>query len=138
MARRIGVHAERLALVSRSVIAQGRAQAQGTVVLPVQFRLVGHDRIQVHLLRDVAGRPGSLLQPLNLLEGQGPAALGVEQDEPVAAALVIGARRGRLVARPVPEAKELAVELGQPARVSSVQYHLRQPGEVAHRGTSAR
>ena len=68
MARRVGVHAERLALVSRSVIAQGRAQAQGTVVLPVQFRLVGHDRVQVHLLRDVGGRPGGLLQPLNLLK----------------------------------------------------------------------
>jgi hypothetical protein len=138
VARRVGVDAQRFVRVSRAVVAQRRAQAQGAVVLAVQFRLVGDGHVEVHLLRDVGVRPGGLLQPVNLLERQGPAALGVEQDEPVTAPLVVGARRGRLVARPVPEAEELAVELGEPARVGGVQHHLRQPGEVAHRGTSAR
>ena len=106
-------------------------------MLAVQFRVVGDDHVNVHLLRDVVVRPGGRLQPLNLLERQSPVALGVEQDEPVTAPLVVGVRWRRLVARPVPESEELTVELGEPARVGGVQHHLRQPGEVAHRGTSA-
>lgn len=113
-------------------MAHGRAQAQRAVVLPVEFHPVSDDDVQVHLLRDVVIGPGGLLQPLDLLERQAAAGLGSEQDQPVTAALVVGARRRRLVAGPVAEAEELAVELGEPARVGGVEHHLRQPGEVAH------
>jgi hypothetical protein len=68
VARRVGVDAQRLVRVGRAVVAQRRAQAQGAVVLAVQFRLVGDDHVQMHLLRDVGVRPSGLLQPLNLLE----------------------------------------------------------------------
>jgi hypothetical protein len=61
VARRVGVDAKRLGRVVRAVVAQGRTQAQRAVVLPVEFRLVGHDRVQVHLLRDVVVGPGGFL-----------------------------------------------------------------------------
>jgi hypothetical protein len=61
VARRVGVDAQRLGRVVRAVVAQGRTQAQRAVVLSVEFRPVGHDRVQVHLLRDVVVGPGGFL-----------------------------------------------------------------------------
>jgi len=60
VARRICVDAERLVPVSRAVMPQGRAQAQGALVLAVKFALVGDDGVQVHLLRYAVLRPGGL------------------------------------------------------------------------------
>jgi hypothetical protein len=132
VARRVGVDAQRLAGVGGAVIAQGRAQPQRAVVLPVEFRPVPDDDVKVHLLRDVVVGPGCLPQPDDLLERQGAVAFFREQDQPVTPALVVGAGRGRFVAWAVPVAEELAVELGQSARVGGVEHHLREPREVGH------
>src|SRR5580693_8015762 len=79
----------------------------------------------MELLRDLRLRPGRLGHRRDLLERDAGEAAGSRvNDEPVAAALVVAAGSGRLIARPVGEAEQLAVELRQPPGVGRVEHHL--------------
>jgi hypothetical protein len=110
-------------------------------VLGVQVRDRRHRQVQVQHLRDRTVWPGRFRQLGDLLERHAVGAGGIPQHQPV---LALGIRLSggrRLVARAVPPAKQLPVELRQPPGVGGVQHDLQQPRETiascVHSATSA-
>jgi hypothetical protein len=90
----------------------------------IQVSHGGHRGIQVQLLRDRAIRPRRPGQLAHLLECQRRAAGRARQDQPVLPVRVRLAGPWRLIARAVPQAEQLPVELGQAPRVGGVQDRL--------------
>jgi hypothetical protein len=77
--RRVGIDAQRLLRVIRTVLEQPGPERERPLVLDVEVSLGGHRSIQVQLLRNLAVRPGCLRKLLDLLEPQYHAAARAHQ-----------------------------------------------------------
>jgi hypothetical protein len=122
--RGVGVDPQCLLRVIRAILEQPGAERERPLMLDVEVSQGGHRGVQVHLLRDRAVRPGCLGQLPDLLEGQRGAAGRARQIQPVLPGRVRLSGPRRLVARAVPQAEQLPVELGQAPRVGGVQDRL--------------
>jgi hypothetical protein len=136
--RRVGVDPQRLLRVIRAVLEQPGAERQRPLMPDVQGTRGGHRGVEVQLLRDRAVRPRRTGQLSDLLERQRRAAGRARQDQPVLPVRVRLAGPRRLIARAVPQAEQLPVELGQAPRVGGVQDRLPDDRErllVVHTAT---
>src|SRR6476469_3490774 len=120
VSHRVGVDVERFVLVVGTVEQQPGAECERSVMLPLEGLPGGDGEVQVQLLRDAGPRPGRRRQVVDLLEGE-LAAARVAEHQPVPTALVVLLPWRGLVARPVRESEELAVELGQATGIGGVE-----------------
>ena len=137
----VGVDPQRLLRVIRAVLEQPGAERERPLMRDVEVSRGGHRGIQVQLLRDRAVRPGCPGQLPDLLKRQRRAAGRAPQHQPVLPFRVRLAGPGRLIARAVPQAEQLPVELGQPPRVGGVQHRLPDDRErllIVHTATVGR
>lgn len=119
----IRVHVQRFVRVVRAVAQQASAEGKRSLVLRSELFLGGNAQIEVELLGDAAFGPGRGDQTVDVLEGESRSPCGIDQHEPVASLGIWLACRRALVAGPVVEPEEAAVELRQAAGVARVEDH---------------
>jgi len=130
MPRRVSKDIERLVRLIRPVQQQLGSEHLGPLALPLQLREARNRVVDVHLHRHVMGGPGRPLQTLDLCERQLAGTVGVDEDEPVR--IVRHLIRRRFIARPVVQAQELPIELGQGPSVSGVDGDVQQLRVLSH------
>jgi hypothetical protein len=105
----IGQNQQGLVFVVRPVVQQGRTQVLRSLAMSLQLCVARYAEVMVHLLGHVVCGPRCPGELFHLVEREYSVSGVVDKHKPVGA--IGGAVFGWLIARPVPQAEELAVEL---------------------------
>ena len=124
---RIGISTQRLIRIVRPIKPERSPQPEHTNMLSIELRDRTDDRVEMHVLDRPRSRPVrrchlGLVDPV---ERKSTTPVGPGENEPVVVIPML------LVPRPVDEAEELAVELGEAAYVGGVEDGVE---ELSHAG----
>ena len=126
---RIGISTQRLITILRPIETQRSPQPEHTIMLSIELRDRANDGVEMHVLdrprsRPVGWRHLGLVDPV---ERESPTPVRPGEHQPVVVPRL-------LVPRPVDEAEELAVELGEAAYVGGVEDGVEELSHAGHPG----
>lgn len=131
----VGVDVDGLLRIVGSVLEEAGAQRERSFVLRSQVFAARDAEIEVELLWDAWFRPRGRREVVDLLDGEARFAGVIAQDQPARPSVVDLIRWGYRVARGVPEAEQLAVELRQRSGVGRVEDRRHELRVVAGHGS---